>query len=68
MGVVNFAEIRKRREKKGLTLAEAAKRAGWSSGQVWANLEQGQRDNPSIETLAKVAEVLECKVDALLRK
>lgn len=68
MGVVDFSEIRRRREAKKFTLAEASKRARWSSGQVWANLEQGTRDNPSIETLVKVAEVLGCRVDQLLRK
>jgi transcriptional regulator with XRE-family HTH domain len=68
MGHVNFEEIKRRREKKGLTLSAAAKLAGWGSGQVWANLEQGQRDDPQVSTLVKVAKVLNCKLDDLIAK
>ncbi len=65
---VDFAEMKRRRLRKGLTQAAAAKLAGWRTAQVWTNMENGQRPNPQVLTLAKVAAVLGCKVDDLLRK
>lgn len=68
MGIVNVKEVRRRREKMGLTQAEAARAAGWKSAVVWTDVESGKRENPSIGTVAAVAKVLGCKVDALLKR
>lgn len=56
-----------RRQRRKLTLTEAAKRAGWTP-QKWANLEAGRRADPRVSTVEVVAKVLGCKVDDLLRK
>lgn len=68
MGILNTAEIRRRRKRMGLTQAEAARRAGWNSAVVWTDIETGKRDNPTIGTVAAVAKVLGCRVDSLLKK
>jgi transcriptional regulator with XRE-family HTH domain len=66
---VNFAEIKRRRRDLGLTQAEAARLAGWPEAQNWSNVENGKADtNPRVLSLVKVAAVLGCKVDDLLRK
>lgn len=56
-----------RRQRRKMTLTEAAKAAGWTP-QKWANLEAGRRSDPRISTVETVARVLKCKVDDLLRK
>lgn len=63
---VNFGKIKTLREKKGLSMGEAAKRAGLRTIQRWSDLENGRHDNPRVLTLAAVAKVLGCKVDDLL--
>ncbi len=68
MGIVNTEEIRRRRDKLGMTQAEAAHAAGWKSAVQWTDVESGKRENPTIGTVAAVAKVLGCKVDAILRK
>jgi transcriptional regulator with XRE-family HTH domain len=68
MEPVDFKEMKRRRKELGLTQAEAARRAGWATPQVWTNMENGQRKDPQVSTLMKVADVLGCKVDDLLRK
>ena len=65
---VDFSEIRRRRKELGMTQAQAAKKAGWANAQVWMNMESGQRQNPRVGTLRKIADVLGCKMDDLLRK
>lgn len=65
---VDTNEIRRRRKRQKLTLAKAAKLAGWKSAQHWANVEQGRQGNMRVATLVAVAKVLGCKVDALLKK
>jgi len=59
-------EIRRRREKRGLTQQQAADAAGMLRP-AWSRLESGSRPNPAIDTLRRVAEVLGCRVDDLLR-
>ena len=67
-GIVDIAGIRLRRERLGITQAEAAKRAGWKQ-QHWALLENAKPDmNPRVRTLYVVAVVLGCKVADLLRE
>lgn len=68
MGVVRFKEIERRRLALNLTMAAAAKLAGWKTAQAWSHVEKGHADNPSIETMRTVARVLGCKVDDLLKR
>jgi transcriptional regulator with XRE-family HTH domain len=66
---VDFPEIKRRREKLGLTQAQAARLAGWPTAQNWSNIENAPADNdPRISTMIVVALALGCKVDDLLRK
>jgi transcriptional regulator with XRE-family HTH domain len=52
----------------GISQAEAARRAGWSTPIQWLDVEKGKRPDPRISTVVKVAGVLGCKVDQLLKK
>jgi transcriptional regulator with XRE-family HTH domain len=63
---VSFDGIRMRRQRRKMTLTEAAKAAGWTP-QKWANLEAGRRADPRVSTVETVARVLGCKVDDLLK-
>ncbi|CAG9262662.1 helix-turn-helix domain-containing protein [Paraburkholderia caribensis] len=55
--------IREWREQRGLTQVGLAEASGLSS-QYISRLEIGR--NPSLETLAAIAEVLDCKVSELI--
>ena len=50
----------------GLTLQKAADRAGFSGRQRWSGIEQGERTNLSVATIAAVAKALGCSIEALL--
>jgi transcriptional regulator with XRE-family HTH domain len=52
------------RERRGLTQAELGTRAGIAAGAI-SHFETGQR-LPSLESLVKLADALECSVDSLL--
>lgn len=56
--------ISEQRERRGLTQAELGARAGIAPGAV-SHFETGQR-LPSLESLVKLADALECSVDSLL--
>lgn len=64
---LNTTEIRRRRERLGLTMAQAAEAAGMSHRQAWYRLESGQRKSVSLATLIVISRVLKAKVDALLK-
>lgn len=66
-GAVDVKEITRRRDALGLSQAEAARLAEMSP-QWWSDLEKGKHDNPRVMTLVRIAVVLGCKVDDLLRK
>ena len=57
--------IKKIREKRGLTQEELALEAGLNRAYV-GYIERGRR-NPSIETVAKIAKVLEVRLDELFK-
>ena len=61
------SRIRQLRLKLGLSQDEAAQLAGLSGRQQWNNIETGDRPNPSIETVEKIAKALGVKVDDLLK-
>jgi transcriptional regulator with XRE-family HTH domain len=63
---INFPEIKRRREKLGLTMAEAAGAAGMHHRQDWYRIESGTRRSLSLNSLVRISRVLRCKVDALL--
>jgi len=60
--------IRSRREKLGLSFAEAAKLAGWGEKARghWYDIESGRAPNPTLKTLVEMAGVLGCKVGRLV--
>lgn len=57
-------QLRKLREAAGLTQRELGNRIG-VSGQAVAQWETGVK-RPSVENLLKLADILECTVDAIL--
>lgn len=62
--ILNQSKLAERREAKGLTQAELAKRAGVKQNQV-SNWESG-RNTPRAEALKQIAAVLECSIDDLV--
>jgi transcriptional regulator with XRE-family HTH domain len=68
-GMVDRDEIKRRREKLGLTLRDAASKAGWGeTGFVrWSRLENGTPKDPALSTLESVARVLKCKLDDIVK-
>ena len=68
---VSQKEIAARREKLGLTMEEAAARAGFTGPNArirWYEVESGKIADPRASTLEKVAGALGCRVDDLLVK
>ncbi|PIY93923.1 MAG: hypothetical protein COY68_04535 [Candidatus Levybacteria bacterium CG_4_10_14_0_8_um_filter_35_23] len=63
----NIAKIVKRlREKTGLSQEKLARLADVSNNTI-INIEAGKQNNPTIETLKKIAKALEVGVDDLIR-
>lgn len=63
----NIAKIVKRlREKTGLSQEKLARLADVSNNTV-INIEAGKQNNPTIETLKKIAKALEVGVDDLIK-
>ncbi|MDI6820892.1 MAG: helix-turn-helix transcriptional regulator [Patescibacteria group bacterium] len=58
--------VKKLREKMGLSQEKLARLADVSNNTV-VNIEAGKQDNPTIETLKKVANALQVGVDNLLK-
>ena len=58
--------VKKLREKLGLSQEKLARLADVSNNTV-INIEAGKQDNPTIETLKKVANALQVGVDDLIR-
>lgn len=61
------AAIRAIRERRQLNQSELAERTGLSEIYI-RKLEQGDRENPTLETLEHIASALEIRVDELLRE
>ena len=60
---VDFARIRELREKKQLTLQEAANRAGWTNANArvrWSDFEKGRYADPQLSTLESICRALDC--------
>ncbi|PIZ56812.1 MAG: hypothetical protein COY22_00045 [Candidatus Tagabacteria bacterium CG_4_10_14_0_2_um_filter_40_13] len=58
--------VKKLREKLGLSQEKLARLADVSNNTV-VNIEAGKQDNPTIETLKKVANALQVGVDDLIK-
>jgi transcriptional regulator with XRE-family HTH domain len=65
---INSAEIKRRRVDAGLTLQQASDAAGFTTRQFWWQIENGRKPGLTVESLAAVARVLECKLDDLIDK
>lgn len=66
MGVDTEA-IRTLREKRGMTLEQAAQAAGLSNRQHWHQIENGSKPNLTVATLEKIAAALGVKAKDLLK-
>ena len=64
---LDITKMRELREKRGLSLAQAAKAAGFAGRQQWHQIESGQRTNIELNTLEKIAEALGVKARDLLK-
>lgn len=58
--------VKRLREKMGLSQEKLARLADVSNNTI-INIEAGKQDNPTIETLKKIAKALEVGVDDLIR-
>jgi transcriptional regulator with XRE-family HTH domain len=59
--------IKRLRENRGWSFAQAAKAAGWPPGArgKWEKVEAGEHFNPAFATLCGIADALQVPVDAL---
>lgn len=63
----NIAKTVKRlREKMGLSQEKLARLADVSNNTI-INIEAGKQDNPTIDTLSKIAKALDARVDELIK-
>lgn len=58
MELLDYERIRPAREAMGLSIAEAARRAGMKHRQAWYEVEAGKQTNVTLERLAQVAAVI----------
>jgi transcriptional regulator with XRE-family HTH domain len=58
--------VKKLREEKGLSQEKLARLADVSNNTI-VNIEAGKQNNPTIETLKRVAKALEINVDELIK-
>jgi DNA-binding Xre family transcriptional regulator len=68
--MLNARKIRQLRMKLGMSLADAAKAAGWkpSGRHRWHDFETGRRTSVTITTLEAIANALACEPADLLEK
>ena len=59
--------LKKLRDKKGYSLEKVARLADLSLNTI-VKIENGVNQNPTIDTLSKIAKALEIKVDDLIQK
>jgi len=59
-------EIRKYRKRAGISVKELASKIGVSMMSIY-RYEQGKR-KPDVETAAKIADILNCSIEDLLKK
>lgn len=67
IAILNRDKVRELRESMGLTQDQAAKRAKLAGGRArWGDIESGRRANITLETLALIADALQCDAATLL--
>jgi transcriptional regulator with XRE-family HTH domain len=64
--MINLAMIKAKRLAIGLSMEQAAHRAGFPGRQRWNQIENGRRQDPQISTMCAVARALECTIDELV--
>lgn len=64
---IDVDKIKSLRESRNWTLAEAADAAGMKSRQQWYDVESGRRENPTIDTVQRIAQALGVKIDDLMK-
>lgn len=65
MQTLDVAKMKELRDTLGLTQTEAAARINMPVSR-WCDIESGERTNVTVETLARVAQALECDARDLL--
>ncbi len=65
--MLDHEKLKALREKKGLTMEEAAAKAGFASRQHWYMIESGKRLNIELATLDKIADAVGVKAKDLLK-
>ena len=66
--MLNLPYIRSRRESLDLSLADAARLAGWGEKARghWYDIESGRAHNPTLKTMLDMCRVLECDISQLV--
>jgi len=64
---LDIAKIKELRERKGLSLAAAAERAGFKTRQQWYQIESGAVTNLKLESLERIAAALGVRAKDLLK-
>lgn len=66
--MLNLPYIKSRREALDLSLADAARLAGWGvkARTRWHDIESGRAPNPTLRTLLDMCKVLECNLNQLV--
>jgi len=66
--MLNLTYIRSRREALDLSLADAARLAGWGEKARghWYDIESGRAHNPTLKTMLDMCRVLECDISQLV--
>ena len=62
---IDIEKLKDLKNAKGLTIKQVADRAGLAEG-VASKIFAGLNDNPTVDTLKKLAEALDCIVDDFL--
>jgi len=64
--MVKASKIKQLREKLGLSQEKLARLANVSNNTI-INIEAGRQDNPTVDTLQKIAKILNVSIEALLK-
>jgi transcriptional regulator with XRE-family HTH domain len=65
--VLDIVKMRRLREDAGLTVTEAARRAGWKDRRRWHAIESGAKKDISLKTLDRIADALRVEAKDLLK-
>ena len=61
------ANCKRLRRSQGLSVAKLEKLSGVTAGTIW-NIERGEGANPTLRTLCKLADALDCQLSDLLEQ